>query len=87
MWPGTLSLSADKFPKGGTAMFGMLAVFGDIGASSGPWIAGFVSDVAQKSNRLLAIGQANNLNPEQLGLKVGLLTAMIFPVMMLIGIL
>ena len=86
MWPGTLSLSAEKFPNGGTAMFGMLAVFGDIGASFGPWMAGFVSDLAQKSNSLLALGQTVNLDSEQLGLKVGLFTAMIFPLLMLIGI-
>lgn len=86
MWPGTLSLSAERFPNGGTAMFGMLAVFGDIGASLGPWTAGLVSDLAQKSHRLLAFGQAANLDSEQLGLKVGLLTGMIFPLMMLIGI-
>ena len=86
MWPGTLSLSAEKFPNGGTAMFGVLAVFGDIGASFGPWMAGFVSDLAQKSNSLLALGQTVNLDSEQLGLKVGLFTAMIFPLLMLIGI-
>ena len=86
MWPGTLSLSAEKFSNGGTAMFGMLAVFGDIGASFGPWMAGLVSDLAQKSNRLLAMGHTVNLDPEQLGLKAGLFTAMIFPVIMLLGI-
>lgn len=86
MWPGTLNLSAERFPNGGTAMFGMLAVFGDIGASLGPWTAGLVSDLAQKSHRLLAFGQAANLDSEQLGLKVGLLTGMIFPLMMFIGI-
>lgn len=86
MWPGTLSLSAERFPNGGTVMFGMLAVFGDIGASLGPWTAGLVSDLAQKSHRLLAFGQAANLDSEQLGLKVGLLTGMIFPLMMFIGI-
>ncbi len=86
MWPGTLSLTAETFPKGGTAMFGMLAVFGDIGASFGPWMAGLISDLAQKSHKLLAIGQANNLDPEQLGLKVGLFSGMVFPVLLLIGV-
>lgn len=86
LWPGTLSLSAELYPRGGTAMFGILALFGDVGASVGPWMAGLVSDLAQKSNKLLAIGRANNLNPEQLGLKVGLFTAMIFPLILLIGV-
>ncbi|WP_053985601.1 MFS transporter [Niameybacter massiliensis] len=45
MWPGTFSLTASTYPRGGTAMFGILAVFGDIGAAVGPWMAGVVSDV------------------------------------------
>lgn len=87
MWPGTLSLSAARFPRGGTALFGALAVFGDIGASSGPWLTGWVSELTQKSNNILAIGAASGLNPDQLGLKMGLLVGMIFPVLLLIGIL
>lgn len=86
MWPGTFSLTAEAYPKGGTAMFGMLAIFGDLGASIGPWLAGLVSDLAQKSNRLVALGAANGLNPEQLGLKSGLLTALVFPVILFIGL-
>lgn len=36
MWPGTFSLTAAAFPKGGTAMFALLAVMGDIGCAVGP---------------------------------------------------
>ncbi len=86
MWPGTFSLTAEKFPKGGTAMFGLLAIFGDLGASVGPWLAGAVSDLAEKSRALTAIGAAYGLEPEQLGLKTGLLTAMIFPVLLTISL-
>lgn len=87
MWPGALSLTAQSFPKGGVGMFAILAMFGDVGASIGPWMAGFVSDLSQKSNTLIALGQTNNLNPEQIGLKMGLLTGMIFPIILFIGIL
>lgn len=86
MWPGTLSLTAEYYPKGGTAMFGILAIFGDLGGSVGPWLAGFVSDQAQRAGKLVALGQANGLNPDQLGLKSGLLIAMVFPLLLLIGI-
>ncbi len=86
MWPGTFSLTSEAYPKGGTAMFGLLAIFGDLGASIGPWLAGFVSDLAQSSQSLIAIGGLYNLNPEQIGLKTGLLTAMIFPVILFIGV-
>lgn len=87
MWPGTFSLSAEKFPRGGTAMFGMLAVFGDLGASIGPWMAGFISDAAQNSQKILEIGAMQQLDPTQLGLKCGLFAATVFPILLVIGVL
>jgi fucose permease len=87
MWPGTFSLSAKMYPKGGTAMFGMLAIFGDLGASLGPWFAGVISDLAQKSNKIIEIGQEYNINIEQMGLKSGLLVSIVFPIMLVMGIL
>lgn len=44
MWPGTLSAAAARFPLGGTAMFSLLAMAGDLGGSLGPWITGLVAD-------------------------------------------
>lgn len=43
MWPGTFSLAAKYYPQGGTAMFAVLALAGDVGCSSGPAITGTVS--------------------------------------------
>ncbi len=43
MWPGTLSISSRKCPRGGTAMFALLAFSGDVGGSVGPSLVGFVS--------------------------------------------
>lgn len=43
LWPGTFSLAAEKSPKGGTAMFALLALAGDLGCSSGPTVVGFAS--------------------------------------------
>lgn len=43
MWPGTFSKAAAALPKGGTAMFAMLALGGDIGCSGGPTLVGMVS--------------------------------------------
>lgn len=43
MWPGTFSLAAQTCPKGGTALFALLALAGDTGCSLGPAIVGFVS--------------------------------------------
>lgn len=36
MWPGSFNLCAKYCPKGGTAMFALLAVAGDLGCSAGP---------------------------------------------------
>ena len=44
MWPGTFSKAAASLPKGGTAMFALLALGGDIGCSGGPTLVGLVSD-------------------------------------------
>ena len=46
MWPGTLSISAQKCPAGGTAMFAFLALAGDLGGSIGPSIVGIFSNLA-----------------------------------------
>ena len=44
MWPGTFSRAAVSLRTGGTAMFALLALAGDLGCSSGPTLVGFVSD-------------------------------------------
>ena len=43
MWPGTYSIAGARYPQGGTAMFALLALAGDMGCLSGPTLAGFVS--------------------------------------------
>ena len=43
LWPGTFSRAAAAIPGGGTLMFAFLALAGDLGCSSGPTLAGFVS--------------------------------------------
>ena len=46
MWPGTLSKAAATLRGGGTAMFALLALAGDLGCSGGPTLAGMVSAAA-----------------------------------------
>lgn len=46
MWPGTTSISSATFPTGGTAMFALLAMAGDLGGSIGPAIVGRVTQNA-----------------------------------------
>ncbi len=68
MWPGTFSMAAREMPRGGTAMFALLALGGDLGCSVGPGLVGVVSDLAGGS------------------LKAGLLSAVIFPLLLLAGL-
>lgn len=46
LWPGTFSLAAVGLPRGGTAMFALLALAGDLGCSMGPTLVGRVSAAA-----------------------------------------
>lgn len=69
MWPGSFSKAAASIRTGGTAMFAMLALAGDLGCSGGPTLVGLVSSAA-----------GNNL-------KIGILAAIVFPVIPVIGML
>lgn len=46
LWPGTLSLTAARFPLAGASMFALLAAAGDTGAAGMPWLVGAVADAA-----------------------------------------
>lgn len=69
MWPGTFSRAAASIRRGGTALFAMLALAGDLGCSGGPTLVGLVSSAAD-----------NNL-------RVGILAGIVFPLLLLIGLL
>lgn len=58
MWPGTISISSEKFPAGGTAMFALLAMAGDLGGSIGP---GIVGSITQKAGDNIRIGMGVGL--------------------------
>ncbi len=46
MWPGSISISSQKCPRGGTAMFAFLALAGDMGAMVSPAMVGSISEMA-----------------------------------------
>lgn len=52
MWPGTFSKASSALPKGGTAMFALLALAGDLGCSGGPTLVGMISDQMGNSLKL-----------------------------------
>lgn len=52
MWPGSISISSSTLPAGGTAMFALLALAGDLGGSIGPAIVGAVSQMTGENLQL-----------------------------------
>ena len=44
LWPTMLGVAADRFPRGGASMFGLLAASGNLGGIVMPWIVGFTTD-------------------------------------------
>ena len=69
MWPGTFSKASALLKNGGTAMFALLALAGDLGCSGGPTLVGFISSAASDD------------------LKAGILAAIVFPLLLILGIL
>lgn len=51
MWPGTISISSARLPLGGTAMFAILAMAGDLGGALGPSIVGTITQYANNDLR------------------------------------
>ncbi|GHT97595.1 MFS transporter [Spirochaetia bacterium] len=70
MWPGTFSLASRFFPAGGTAMFALLALSGDVGCAVGPGLVGVIMNRFSLNQGLLAA----ILFPALLGLCMLMLT-------------
>lgn len=51
MWPGSISISSARMPLGGTALFALLAMGGDLGASVGPGVIGIFTQNADDNMR------------------------------------
>ena len=81
LWPGTLILMEEKMPKLGVAAYALMATGGDFGASVAPQLMGIVVDKVSASSWATQFGAAMSLSPEQLGMKVGMLTASVFPLL------
>ena len=79
MWPGSLIVASERYPKGGVFIYAMMAAGGDLGASVGPQLIGLITDFASNNTTLVRL--ANNIgeSPDGMGMKVGMLVAMLFP--------
>ena len=69
MWPGTLSITSARMPLGGTALFALLAMAGDLGGAFGPSMVGYVTQLV--GDDLRAGLQVGCIFP--IGLMIGLI--------------
>ena len=79
LWPGNLIVAADRFPEGGVFIYALMAAGGDFGAAVGPQLVGVVTDAAMASPALGQMAVSLQLATEQLGMKLGMLVGMLFP--------
>ena len=79
LWPGNLIVASDRFPDGGVFIYALMAAGGDFGAAAGPQLVGVVTDAAMASPALGQLAERLSLTPEQLGMKLGMLVGMLFP--------
>ncbi len=83
LWPGNLVVASGRFPEGGVFIYAMMAAGGDLGASVAPQLVGIITDAVIANPAAAALAESLSLAPEQLGMKLGMLCGMLFP---LVGI-
>jgi len=83
LWPGTLILMEEKIPAPGVAAYALMAAGGDLGSSIAPQLLGIITDTVSASAFAKELSEKLSLSPEQIGMKAGMLTAALFP---LIGV-
>ena len=75
LWPGAYTLGSEILPRGGTPMFALFALAGDLGCAAGPSLIGLISDGVTSG----AIGDFSGGDLYSVGIKLGVLAATIFP--------
>lgn len=81
LWPGTLILMEEKFQNPPVAAYALMAAGGDLGGSVAPQLLGVVTDSISQSGWAESLSQSLSVTAEQIGLKTGMLTASIFPIL------
>jgi MFS family permease len=79
LWPGTLVITAEKYPLAGAWIFAILAAAGDVGAAVGPFAAGLVTDFTRTLPAAASWSASFGLNPDQFAIRAAILLAAVFP--------
>jgi len=88
LWPGTLIMMEENLPGVGVAAYALMAAGGDLGAAVAPQLMGIVIDWVSASAFAARLGAEMSLPAEQIGIKVGMVTTAIFPILgaILVGV-
>ncbi len=81
LWPGTLILMEEKVLNPGVAAFALMAAGGDLGASVAPQMLGIIVDKVSESAFAINLSQTTSMATDEIGLKVGMLIASVFPIL------
>ena len=84
MWPGVYSSAAEKFKGSGASLFSVLAMFGDFGCATLPWILGIVSDFSSSNGLADKFAEIFNLSGNQAGMQFGFLVSSAVPFLMFV---
>lgn len=81
LWPGTLIMMEEAMPNAGVAAYALMAAGGDFGGSVAPQLLGIVVDQVSADPLAAELGKTFSMSAEQIGLKAGMLSAAVFPML------
>ena len=81
LWPGTLIYLEENFTNVSVSAYALMAAGGDMGAAIVPQLVGVVSDKFALSEIALKFSGFFNISSEQFGMRCGIITAAIFPLL------
>ena len=87
MWPGVFSMAAEHFKNSGASLFSLLAMFGDFGCATGPWILGIVSDLSVNNGIADRYAATLGLSGGKAGMQLGFLVTSAIPFIMFLVLL
>lgn len=79
LWPGSLIVASSRVPTGGVFIYALMAAGGDLGAAVVPQLVGIITDATAATPSLVSLAGELGLAPDQLGMKIGMLVGMLFP--------
>ena len=84
MWPGVFSLAAERFPESGSSLFSLLAMFGDLGCATGPWLLGIVADATKTNGIAKKFANLVGITGSKPSIQLGFLVTAIIPFLMFV---